>query len=101
MNRSMVPPPGVDDPSYRSALRLAIHLRAYLPLYVMALGFVVLAALLPTVNKTSASESGLGPNGNQQLTTGGNGSVAAASDGSQTSGALAGGSTAGGAAGTA
>src|SRR5204862_6561997 len=43
----------------RSAMRVAIHLRAYLPLYVMAIGFVLLAALLPTVNKTSTGPGGL------------------------------------------
>src|SRR2546427_8482225 len=66
-------PDHFDDPSYRSAMRLAIHLRAYLPLYVMAIGFVLLATLLPTVNKTGGNAPATygGTNSGQQLATGG------------------------------
>src|SRR5438128_10943285 len=47
-------------------MRLAIHLRAYIPLYVMAIGFVLLAPVRPPVTKSS-------PNGASALGTTGAG----------------------------
>src|SRR3954471_1937546 len=99
MNRSTVPT-GLDDPSLRGAMRLAIHLRAYLPLYVMAVGFVMVATLLPTVNKpasTAAGTYGAPTAGGQVAADPGGGPAAASGD----AGAAAGGPAAAASAGAA
>src|SRR4051794_3110346 len=90
MSRSVLPD-GLEDPSYRGYLRLAVHLRAYLPLYVMAIGFVLLATLLPTVsnNGKSAADSNAG-------TTGAGQQLAADAGGGQTAAGGAAGGPAGG-----
>src|SRR4051794_31671367 len=103
MNRSTVPD-ALDDPSLKSAMRLAIHLRAYLPLYVMALGFVLVAAVLPTVNKSGEQRAGAYGNGSgpQQVASDAGGATGAGTDAGGGGGAVdAGGSGAAGPAGAA
>src|SRR5207249_3500436 len=74
----------------------------YLPLYVMAIGFVLVAVLLPTVNKTSSGAGGLGTSeaGVSGGPAGGGATAGAgsAAGGGQTGGSAVAGGGAGGAA---
>ncbi|HZT67090.1 MAG TPA: hypothetical protein VFA11_14980 [Acidimicrobiales bacterium] len=80
----MTAPQVPDDPFVRTVVRIAVHLRRHLPLYAIAAGVLLVAAIVPTVVTQSGGTSAGGGTG----TVGAGQSPAANGQGAAGSGAL-------------
>ena len=95
-------PPGMNpyDQFGSSVVRLAMHLRAYLPLYAMGLAVVLIVALFPSVHGRGSGEaSGKLSTGGVESSGGAAGAGGGATEAGATGAAAAGGAAGGGAAG--